>query len=132
MTDDLTTALAAQKFVSLATFKRNGDPVATPMWIGRDGDHLFVWTPADSWKVKRVSNNPRVTLQPSGLRGKPRKGAKPVEGIADVITDAETVEHLAEVIHRKYGLMYRLVTFLEGLISGGAKPRVILRIALLP
>jgi uncharacterized protein len=132
MTDDMTTALAVQKIVSLATFNRNGDPVPAPMWIGRDGDHLFVWTPADSWKVKRVSNNPRVTLEPSGLRGKPSKGAEPVEGIAEVITDAETVERLAEVIHRKYGLMYRVVTFLERLISGGAKPRVILRIALSP
>lgn len=57
MTDALS-ALAAEKFVSLTTFKKDGTPVAAPMWIGRDGDHLFVWTPADSWKAKRAKNNP--------------------------------------------------------------------------
>ncbi|MDT7740893.1 MAG: uncharacterized protein QOK09_4262, partial [Mycobacterium sp.] len=55
MTDALS-ALGAEKFVSLTTFKKDGTPVAAPMWIGRDGDHLFVWTPADSWKAKRAKN----------------------------------------------------------------------------
>jgi hypothetical protein len=44
----ITTRRCAEKFVSLTTFKKDGATVATPMWIGRDGDHLFVWTPADS------------------------------------------------------------------------------------
>ena len=54
MTIDPTTTLGEQHFVSLTTFKRNGEGVPGPMWIGRDGADLFVWTPADSWKVKRV------------------------------------------------------------------------------
>ncbi|HEY3996693.1 MAG TPA: PPOX class F420-dependent oxidoreductase, partial [Mycobacterium sp.] len=81
------TTLAACKFVSLTTFKKNGDGVAAPMWIGRDGDDVFVWTPADSWKVKRVRNDPRVTLVPCSRFGKPDDGAQPVEGTAQVITD---------------------------------------------
>lgn len=130
MTDDATTALAAQKFVSVATFRMNGDAVAAPMWIGRDGNDLFVWTPADSWKVKRVRNDPRVTLAPCGRTGKLRKGAGPVRGTAEVITDPATVARLTEIIRRKYGLEYRIVTFIERLAAGGRKPRVILRIAL--
>ena len=73
-------ALAAQKFVSLTTYKKHGDAVATPMWVGRDGDHLFVWTPADSAKIKRVRNDPRVTLVPCGRFGKPNNDAEPVAG----------------------------------------------------
>ena len=61
---DAVSALGDEKFVSLTTFKKDGGAVATPMWIGRDGDHVFVWTPADSWKAKRAKNNPRVTLVP--------------------------------------------------------------------
>ena len=132
MADDATTALAAQKFVSFTTFKRNGDAVAAPMWTGRDGDHLFVWTPADSWKVKRVRNDPRVTLAPCGRTGKLRKGSSPVAATAEVITDPPTVRRLTEVIRRKYGLEYRIVTFIERLVAGGRKPRVILRVALAP
>ena len=55
---DALSALGAEKFVSLTTFKKDGAAVAAPMWIGRDGDHLFFWTPVDSWKAKRAKNNP--------------------------------------------------------------------------
>jgi PPOX class probable F420-dependent enzyme len=62
VSDDATAQLGDEKFVSLATFKRNGDAVTAPMWIVGDGVRLSVWTPADSWKVKRVRRDPRVTL----------------------------------------------------------------------
>ena len=123
-------ALAAQKFVSLTTYKKNGDALATPMWVGRDGDHLFVWTPADSAKIKRVRNDPRVTLVPCGRFGKPNNDAEPVAGTAEVITEPATVRRLAEVIRHKYGLEYRVVTLIERLAARGEKPRAILRIAL--
>ena len=47
----LTARLAGEKFVSLVTCRRSGEPVATPMWIVRDGERLSAWTPADSWTV---------------------------------------------------------------------------------
>jgi predicted pyridoxine 5'-phosphate oxidase superfamily flavin-nucleotide-binding protein len=109
MTDALS-VLGAEKFVSLTTFKKDGSAVATPMWIGRDGDHLFVWTPADSWKV--------------------RDGANPVDGVAEVITEPATVQRLAGVIRRKYGLTFTVVTFLERLLARKQKPRAVLRVAL--
>ena len=123
-------ALAAQKFVSVTTYKKNGDAVATPMWVGRDGDHLFVWTPADSAKIKRVRNDPRVTLVPCGRFGKPNNDAEPVAGTAEVIAEPATVRRLAEVIRHKYGLEYWVVTLIERLAARGEKPRAILRIAL--
>src|SRR5579884_709490 len=113
---DALSALGAEKFVSLTTFKRDGTPVATPMWIGRDDDRLFFWTPADSWKAKRAKNNPRVTMVPCGRTGKIRDGAEPVEGVAEVITDAATVQRLAGVIRRKYGFEFTIVTFIERLL----------------
>ena len=131
MTADATTTLAAQKFVSLTTFKKSGDAVATPLWIGDDGGQLFFWTPADSFKVKRIRNNPRVTLVGCSRFGKPHDGAAVVEGGAEVIDDAATVDRLAGVVRRKYGLEFHVVTFIERLAARGRrKPRVILRITL--
>lgn len=130
MANDPISTLEDQHFVSLTTFKRNGEGVSTPMWIGRDGAELFVWTPADSWKVKRVRNNPRVRLAPSSRFGKVREGVSPVEGTAQVAIDAETVDRLQAEIRRKYGLEYYLVTFIERIAARGSKPRVILRISL--
>ncbi len=130
MTADATGDLARHKFVSLTTFKKSGDAVATPMWIGCDDDRLFVWTPADSGKVKRLRNNSRVVLAPSTRTGKVGSDAPSIGGTAEVITDTQTIRRLAEVIRRKYGLEFRIVTFIERLIARGPKPRVILRIAL--
>ena len=128
MTSDAATTLRAQKFVSLTTFKKSGDAVATPLWIGEDNGQLFFWTPADSYKVKRIRNNPRVALVPCSRFGKPHDGAAVIEGSAEVIDDAATVDRLAGVIRRKYGVEFVVVTFIERLLARGRKPRVILRI----
>jgi uncharacterized protein len=130
MTDDPTTALGKQRFVSLTTFKRSGEGVASPMWIGRDGADLFAWTPADSYKVKRIRNDPRVLLAPSSRFGKVREDVSPVEGTAQVVSDPATVERLERELRRKYGLGYFLVTLIETIAARGRKPRAILRIAL--
>jgi PPOX class probable F420-dependent enzyme len=100
------------------------------MWIGRDGDHLFVWTPVDSWKAKRVRNDPRVALVPCSRGGKVREGATSVGGMAEVITDPATVQRLAGVIRSKYGFEFAIVTFIERILARRNKPRLILRIAL--
>jgi PPOX class probable F420-dependent enzyme len=127
---DAVSALGDEKFVSLTTFKKDGGAVATPMWIGRDDDHLFFWTPADSWKAKRAKNNPRVTLVPCSRGGKVREGASPVDGVAEVIAEPATVHRLAGVIRRKYGVEFFIVTFIERILARGSKARVILRVAL--
>jgi uncharacterized protein len=127
---DAVSALGAEKFVSLTTFKKDGGAVATPMWIGRDGDHVFFWTPIDSWKAKRAKNNPRVTLVPCSRGGKAREGATRVDGVAEVIAEPATVQRLAGVIRGKYSLEFFIVTFIERILARGKKPRLILRVAL--
>ena len=124
------TSLADQKFVSLTTFKKNGDGVAGPMWIAGDGDHLVVWTPADSWKVKRARRDPRVTLVPCSQTGKVSGDATRVEGTAEVVTDPAAVAAVRDAIKRKYGLMFHVMTTIERIAARGAKPRAVLRITL--
>jgi uncharacterized protein len=127
---DAVSALGDEKFVSLTTFKKDGSAVASPMWIGRDGDDLFFWTPVDSWKAKRAKNNPQVTLVPCSRGGKVREDATPVDAVAEVITEPATVQRLAGVIRRKYGFEFVIVTFIERILARGKKARLILRIAL--
>jgi PPOX class probable F420-dependent enzyme len=124
------TALANEKFVSLTTFKKDGDGVAGPMWIAGDGDRLAIWTPADSWKVKRARRDPRVTLVPCTRSGKTDAAATPVEGTAEIVDDPAVVSRVQDAFKQKYGLMYRFVTLIERIAARGAKPRVVLRITL--
>ena len=125
-------ALGDEKFVSLTTFKRNGDGVASPMWIVRDGEQLLVWTPADAWKVKRVRRDSRVMLVGCGRTGKVHDGRRVFRGTAEVVTDPGEVARAESLIKRKYGLEFRIVTLIETIAARGRKPRVVLRIAASP
>jgi PPOX class probable F420-dependent enzyme len=69
-TTDPTEAIARAKCISLTTFKRDGTPVATPIWFNIIDGKVLLTTPAASWKVKRIRNNPRVEFATCTQRGK--------------------------------------------------------------
>ncbi|WP_203881648.1 PPOX class F420-dependent oxidoreductase [Planotetraspora kaengkrachanensis] len=98
----ITERLGAEKYVSVATFRRNGTAVATPIWVVRDGDALAVWTGTRTGKVKRVRNNPEVTVTGCDVRG--RVNGEPAAGRAEVMSAADT-ERVRGLIIRKYGLI---------------------------
>jgi len=98
--------LGSGSYVSLTTFRRDGTAVATPVWVSRDGDHLFVWTEATSGKVKRIRNGARVLLAPCDSRGG-LQGSQ-VEGSARVLDDAADIAHVERLHRAKYGLQYRV------------------------
>lgn len=54
----------------LTTFRRSGGGVGTPVGFAVDGDRLYFMTDPTSGKVKRIRNNPRVTVAPCTLPGK--------------------------------------------------------------
>jgi PPOX class probable F420-dependent enzyme len=62
--------LKGQKYISLATFRRNGQEVRTPVWFAEQASKLYVMTRNDSGKYKRIRNNPQVRLAPCSARGK--------------------------------------------------------------
>ncbi|CPR05433.1 pyridoxamine 5'-phosphate oxidase [Mycobacterium bohemicum DSM 44277] len=129
MSDNPTARLGDEKFVSLTTFKRDGNPVASPMWIVRDGPQLWLWTPAKASKVKRVRRNPRVTLTPCGRTGKVRAGAAVVDATAEVLTDVGEVARIESLLKRKYGVEFWVVVIVETIAARGRKPRVLIRVA---
>jgi PPOX class probable F420-dependent enzyme len=120
--------LGGEKFVSLTTYKRNGDGVATPLWIAAEGGQLVFWTPADSWKVKRVRRDPRVSMTPCSRSGKVASGAPTVTGRGQVVDDAAEVARVEALFKRKYGLGFRVVTTLEKLARRGHTERVVIRV----
>lgn len=57
------------RYIALETFRKNGEAVKTPVWQASENGKLYVWTDADSWKVKRIRNNNRVRVCQSDVRG---------------------------------------------------------------
>ena len=125
--------LADESFVSLITFKRSGEGVPTTVWIARDGDALYVTTPAGSGKVKRLRNDSRVELRPSSRLGKVADDAPVAHGVARIDESSTTEDALNEIFIAKYGLEFRIMIGIEKLGSTRSKTpkssgRVILRI----
>lgn len=59
-----------QKYLNLETFRRDGRGVKTPVWfVLRENGAFYVYTEAESWKVKRIRKNPHVRVAPCGMRG---------------------------------------------------------------
>ncbi|MCK0173795.1 PPOX class F420-dependent oxidoreductase [Mycolicibacterium sp. F2034L] len=123
-------SLGAEKFLSLTTFKRSGDAVSTPLWVISEGGRLVFWTPAQSWKVKRVRRDPRVTVVPCSRRGKVAPGVQPVAGRAELVEDAAEVDRTQRLFRKKYGLGFVVVTTIERVIRRGRERRVLLRVDL--
>lgn len=121
-------AIGDESFVALTTFRKSGTPVATTVWVARDGDALLVLTPGESGKVKRLRNNPAVQLQPSGRRGKVEDDAVTVSGTAEIISADADVERLKSIFRKKYGVQFKITMVIERMFAKRQKPRVILRI----
>ena len=95
-------AIIDEKYVLLTTFRKNGDGVGTPVWIVSlsDGTAGFT-TEVDSGKVKRIRNNPSVTLQPCNLRGKVTADSEVVTATAGVLLGADA-RPVTKAVRRKY------------------------------
>ncbi|AZC14311.1 PPOX class F420-dependent oxidoreductase [Microbacterium sp. ABRD28] len=125
--DDLI-ALAAEEFVSLTTFRRNGIGVPTTVWVARDADRLVVTTGADSGKVKRIRRNPAVTLRPSDRAGRVDPGAAIVSATATIQHDVDEIERCTALFHAKYGLQARMILGLGRVLSRDGRNRVLLHL----
>jgi uncharacterized protein len=78
---------AEQPTVSLATYKRDGTAVETPVNLAVDGDRAYFRTWTTSGKAKRLVRNRQVRIAPCTLRGKVTgpavaAEARPIEGEA--------------------------------------------------
>ncbi len=114
-------------YISLATFKRNGDAVKTPVWFaGRDGK-FYVFTEAKAWKVKRLSRDDRIRVAACSVRGKVY--GEWLEGRGRVIDDAQTIDAANQALQEKYGWQMTLVN-LSSRIFGRIDGRAMLELEL--
>src|ERR1700677_697729 len=59
-----------ERYISLATFRKSGVAVYTPIWFAEDNNKLYFMTNSKLGKCKRLRNNPRVRIAPCSMRGK--------------------------------------------------------------
>jgi PPOX class probable F420-dependent enzyme len=118
---------AAARYVSLATFRRDGREVRTPVWIAGDGERLFVYTNGKSGKVKRVRANGRARIAACDARGRLARPEAWLDARARVATDEATRARGFAALGRKYGWQLSLLLWFARL-GGRYRDRAILEL----
>jgi len=120
--------LASHRYALAVTFRRDGTPVATPVWAAVADGNVYVRAERDSGKAKRLRRDPRALLAPCTARG--RRLGPPLEARGRVLAPAQ--EQVAErALADRYGvgrasfertmdLMRMDMCYLEFTPSGGA------------
>ena len=110
------------RYLSITSYKRDGQGVATPVWfVQRDG-RLLVQTDAASGKVKRIRRNPQVRVAICTASGRLR--GEQVPAVAEILPDQETgvVEQLIAGKYRFDMIIFRPLRFIQAKLHLG-RPR---------
>jgi PPOX class probable F420-dependent enzyme len=94
-----------QAYMNLETYRKNGEGVKTPVWFVQDSNTFYVRTGGDSWKVKRLRNNPQAGIVPSTSTGNPL--GEWVTMTAELVEDETVAQEVNQMFNRKYGFQKR-------------------------
>jgi len=125
--NSLTFDPAAEKYVSLATYRRNGVEVKTPVWIAKVAERYYVFSAGDAGKVKRIRATPRVRLAACNVRGEVR--GPWTEGRGRIVSDPALIVEVRKALRSKYGLLMRLTDVMAS-ITGRIRRRAYIEIEL--
>jgi PPOX class probable F420-dependent enzyme len=117
--------LEAERYINLATYRRTGVPVETPVWFAAEAGKLYVFTSGTSGKVKRLRRSSRAQVAACDARGRLR--GPWIEATAKTVEDRVRVEQAYSALRAKYGLQMRVLDFFSS-ISGRIHGRVILEL----
>lgn len=89
------------RYVSLATSRRDGREVRTPVWLVRLDGRYYAFSAADAGKVKRVRAQGRARLAPCDARGGNEGQWHPVR--ARIVEDPRLIAAAHAALRAKYG-----------------------------
>jgi PPOX class probable F420-dependent enzyme len=103
--------LAGEKYISIETYRKSGQPVRTPVWFAESGGILYVRTSDDTGKYKRIRNDSSVQVAPCDMRGNVK--GEWVKAEARIVSDDEK-ERAYKMLEKKYGLIYKMSSIFLG------------------
>lgn len=95
----------SKSYLNLETFRKNGESIRTPVWFVQQEKTLYVWTQADSGKVKRIRKNSSVKVTPCKVDGTVIGEWQNAQ--AQVLDEAET-RRVNQLLKKKYGIQKML------------------------
>ncbi|EIJ65972.1 PPOX class putative F420-dependent enzyme family protein [Candidatus Nitrosopumilus salaria BD31] len=100
--------LKSQKYISLESYRKNNQPIRTPVWFVVENDLIVIVTRELTGKVKRIRNNQQVKIATCTMRGKIT--GKWISGIAKFLPDVQT-GNVVKLRDKKYGIAAKIAKF---------------------
>ena len=95
------------KYVSFVSFRKSGQPVATPVWSAPFEDGYGFTIESTSGKAKRLAHTSRATIQACSFKGVITPGATIYNCEASLVLH-KRAEEVRDAIARRYGLTYKV------------------------
>jgi uncharacterized protein len=92
----------------LETYKKDGTPKQTVVWLVVENGIIYVRTDQKAWKARRIRRNSHVRIIPSNMRGK--TSGTWVDGEAHFVEGDEALRIL-NLFKKKYGLLGAIIRF---------------------
>jgi PPOX class probable F420-dependent enzyme len=92
---------STERYISLATFRRNGREVRTPVWVAAVDTNYYVFSAGGAGKVKRIRANGRASLAACDVQGKVFTGWLNARG--RIVSDVDLIRRVHEALRCKYG-----------------------------
>lgn len=125
MTESL--SFADEPYISLATFRKSGVEVPTPVWVAEYNGKGYVFSEGKAGKVKRLRNNKQVRVAKCDARGKVL--GPWFDGTAEIVEDAAEIDAMYPAFTKKYGWQMRIADFFSKL-SGRYGKRAIIAVSM--
>ena len=116
---------ATERYVSLATYRRNGQEVCTPVWLAKLDANYYLFSEGKAGKVKRIRANGRARLAACDLRGRVCSGWLEAQG--RIVEEVELIERVYVALRRKYRWQMKIGDFFSK-ISGRYYKRAIIEL----
>ena len=100
--------IKSQKYISLETYRKNNQPVKTPVWFVIKDNLVYVVTREQTGKVKRLRNNLQVKFALCTMRGKVT--GEWIPGTVKILSEQETKEAV-KIRDKKYGFIAKIAKF---------------------
>ena len=122
-------ALVDARYFNLATFRKNGKEVATPVWFAPANDAFYVFSAGDAGKVKRIRAGSRARVAACDGRGKLLGEWQ--DAAARLVIDPNEVRLAYVALRKKYGLSMTTLDFFAQL-TGRYQRRQLIAVTLNP
>ena len=114
-----------EKYINLATKKKDGTFVNTPVWFTKDeqSDDYFIFSAGEAGKVKRIRNFSSVKVAICNFKGD-LKGDW-VSAQAELIDEEDSITRAYGQFQRKYSLSLKVINFFSRLFGKYKKRQII-------